>query len=74
MAHSDETKAMAIGLLLAGSRVNEIARTLKLPRQTVSHWNGHLGEILDKAFAEDGRYPSLPEIGKKMGVNRTELE
>lgn len=74
MAHPPETKAMALGMILTGYRVNEIARTLKVPRQTVSDWNIHLEEILDDCFQDDGRYPTLPELGRKMRMNRTESD
>jgi hypothetical protein len=70
MAHSVETKAMALGMILTGYRVNSIALMLNIPRQTISRWNTHLGEILDECFRTDGRYPPLPELGRRMGINR----
>lgn len=35
-AHSDETRAAVIAALLTGEGVSEVARRMKLPRQTVS--------------------------------------
>jgi transposase-like protein len=71
MTHPAEVKAMALGMILTGYRVNSIARMLHIPRQTVSRWNTHLGEILDECFQEEGKHPSLPELGRRMGLNGT---
>lgn len=74
MTHPVEVKAMAVGMILTGQTVNSIARTLNVPRQTVSRWNLHLEEILTEALIQEGKYPPLPELGRRMGINPAKNE
>lgn len=69
MAHPTEVKAQAAALLILGNRVNHVARSLGLPRQTISRWNAELDEIIDRCVAND--LMLLPELQKQLGINVT---
>jgi hypothetical protein len=74
MAYPDEKKAMAVALLILGERVNHVARRINVPRQTVSRWRLEVDKVLDECFVGGGRYPTLGELGEKMGLNKTEID
>lgn len=71
MAHTQRVKAKAIVLVLTGHRVNHIARMTGVPKQTVSRWRGEAEGILAQSMLDEWRYLSLPELGKRMGLNGT---
>lgn len=49
-AHPPETKAAVLAALLTGQRVNAVAETYKLPKQTVSDWNKQAQALLSDSI------------------------
>jgi transposase-like protein len=66
MAHSHQVKAKALALLIVGNRVCHVARDIGVPKQTVSRWRAEADQILAECFLEEGQYPTLPALGRKM--------
>jgi hypothetical protein len=70
MAHAPEVKAMALGMILTGCRVNHVAKATHIPKQTVSRWRVEADQILFECLRDNGKYPTVSELGRKLRINR----